>query len=154
MLHYHGHFNRDQFLLGPLNESLLKARETLNFEFVSWRREIFVSSAEQDLLILAFSLCLLHRGHNLDPDDSEVLFHLALNHALMRQVRINSKIIDFCVLWNGWFEQWGVSKEAWSMKHETCSQELPQKNRSFHSTIALWMVLPYRCSIAVLFPAL
>ena len=154
MLRYHGHFNRDQFLLGPLNESLLKARETLNFEFVSWRREIFVSSAEQDLLILAFSLCLLHRGHNLDPDDSEVLFHLALNHALMRQVRINSKIIDFCVLWNGWFEQWGVSKEAWSMKHETCSQELPQKNRSFHSTIALWMVLPYRCSIAVLFPAL
>ena len=117
-------------------------------------REIFVSSAEQDLLILAFSLSLLHRGHNLDPDDSEVLFHLALNHALMRQVRINSKIIDFCVLWNGWFEQWGVSKEAWSMKHETCSQELPQKNRSFHSTIALWMVLPYRCSIAVLFPAL
>ena len=154
MLRYHGHFNRDQFLLGPLNESLLKARETLNFEFVSWRREIFVSSAEQDLLILAFSLCLLHRGHNLDPDDSEVLFHLALNHALMRQVRINSKIIDCCVLWNGWFEQWGVSKEAWSMKHETCSQELPQKNRSFHSTIALWMVLPYRCSIAVLFPAL
>ena len=118
MLRYHGHFNRDQFLLGPLNESLLKARETLNFEFVSWRREIFVSSAEQDLLILAFSLCLLHRGHNLDPDDSEVLFHLALNHALMRQVRINSKIIDCCVLWNGWFEQWGVSKEAWSMKHE------------------------------------
>ena len=79
-------------------------------------REIFVSSAEQDLLILAFSLCLLHRGHNLDPDDSEVLFHLALNHALMRQVRINSKIIDCSVLWNGWFEQWGVSKEAWSMK--------------------------------------
>ena len=116
MLRYHGHFNRDQFLLGPLNESLLKARETLNFEFVSWRREIFVSSAEQDLLILAFSLCLLHRGHNLDPDDSEVLFHLALNHALMRQVRINSKIIDCCVLWNGWFEQSGVSKEAWSMK--------------------------------------
>ena len=79
-------------------------------------REIFVSSAEQDLLILAFSLCLLHRGHNLDPDDSEVLFHLALNHALMRQVRINSKLIDCSVLWNGWFEQWEVSKEAWSMK--------------------------------------
>ena len=34
MLRYHGQFNRDQFLRGPLNESLLKARETLNFEFV------------------------------------------------------------------------------------------------------------------------
>ena len=113
-------------------------------------REIFVSSAEQDLLILAFSLCLLHRGHNLDPDDSEVLFHLALNHALMRQVIINSKIIDCCVLWL----IWTVRGKQRSMKHETCSQGLPQKNRSFHSTIALWMVLPYRCSIAVLFPAL
>ena len=29
------------------------------------------------------------RGHNLDPDDSEVLFHLALNQALMRQVCYN-----------------------------------------------------------------
>lgn len=28
----------------------------------------------------------LQKGHNLDPDDSEVLFHLALNHALMRQM--------------------------------------------------------------------
>ncbi|RMX40578.1 hypothetical protein pdam_00016578 [Pocillopora damicornis] len=41
---------------------------------------------KQTHLILAFSLCLLHKGHNLDPDDSEVLFHLALNHALMRQM--------------------------------------------------------------------
>ena len=118
MLRYHGHFNRDQFLLGPLNESLLKARETLNLsssveQTKSWN---ICLECGKNLLILAFSLCLLHRGHNLDPDDSEVLFHLALNHALMRQVRINSNIIDCCVLWNGWFEQWGVSKEAWSMK--------------------------------------
>lgn len=28
----------------------------------------------------------LQKGHNLDPDDSEVLFHLALNQALMRQM--------------------------------------------------------------------
>ena len=34
MLRYHAQFNRDQFLLDPLNESLLKAREKLNFEFV------------------------------------------------------------------------------------------------------------------------
>ena len=26
------------------------------------------------------------RAHNLDPDDSEVLFHLALSQAVMRQV--------------------------------------------------------------------
>ena len=125
-------------------------------------REIFVSSAEQDLVILAFSLCLLHRGHNLDPDDSEVLFHLALNHALMRQVRINLKIID----WNSCFEQWGGKQR--SMKNFFISnlrksivvwnlfsrKNHRQKNRSSHSTIALWTVLPHQCSVTMLFPAL
>lgn len=35
--------------------------------------------------IIFLAVCFI-RGHNLDPDDSEVLFHLALNQALMRQV--------------------------------------------------------------------
>ena len=126
--------------------------------------EIFVLSVKQTHLILAFSLCLLHKGHNLDPDDSEVLFHLALNHALMRQVRINSKIINCCVLWDGWFEQWGGTQRSMKKNYffrtrenllssKTCPKELSGKKiRTSHSTITLWT--PYRCSVAELFPAL
>ena len=33
-------FNRDQFLLGPSKEGLLKTRETLNFEFVCWTDQV------------------------------------------------------------------------------------------------------------------
>ena len=96
--------------------------------------EIFVLSVKQTHLILAFSLCLLHMGHNLDPDDSEVLFHLTLNHALMRQVRINSKIINCCVLWNGWFEQWGGKQRSmkinlfFELEKIYCHLKLVQKN--------------------------
>ena len=96
--------------------------------------EIFVLSVKQTHLILAFSLCLLHKGHNLDPDDSEVLFHLALNHALMRQVRINSKIINCCVLWDGWFEQWGGTQRSmkkilfFELEKIYCRLKLVQKN--------------------------
>ena len=33
-------FSRDKFLLGPSKESLLKTRETLNFEFVCWTDQV------------------------------------------------------------------------------------------------------------------
>lgn len=41
------------------------------------------------ILCFIFLIVCFIRGHNLDPDDSEVLFHLALNQALMRQVCYN-----------------------------------------------------------------
>ena len=89
---------------------------------------------KQAHLILSFSLCLLHTGHNLDPDDSKVLFHLALNHALMRQARINSKIINCCVLWEGWYEQWGGKQRSmkkilfFELEKIYCHLKLAQKN--------------------------
>ena len=41
------------------------------------------------IFLFIFLIVCFIRGHNLDPDDSEVLFNLALNQALMRQVRYN-----------------------------------------------------------------
>ena len=47
----------------------------------------------------------------MDPDDSEVLFNLALNHALMRQVRDSLKITNRFVLLDGPWESKGRNKD-------------------------------------------
>lgn len=41
---------------------------------------------------------LFFRAHSLDPDDSEVLFHLALCQALMRQVNFIYRLLCMIAL--------------------------------------------------------
>ena len=137
-----------------MNESLLKARETLNFEFVCWTNEVvkYLSRVRNKTFSFLHFLSVFYTG------GTTWILTTAKSYFTSPSVMLswdrwelieNNRLL--CSL--EWLI-WTVRGKQRSMKHETCSQELPQKNCSFHSTIALWMVLPYRCSIAVLFPAL
>jgi len=63
---------------------------SLNVFFLVVRICWYIKTNIHDLMLcFNFLIVCFIRGHNLDPDDSEVLFHLALNQALMRQVCYN-----------------------------------------------------------------
>ena len=82
---------------------------------------------------------LIFRAHSLDPDDSEVLFHLALCQALMRQVNFIYRLLSMI-----------ASVFHWSKPLLTLTLLL-NCSRSFSralSSLVSWLVLCIACAFS------
>ena len=140
MLRYHGQFNRDQFLLSPLNESLLKARETLNFEFVCWTNEVvkYLSRVrKKPSHSCIFSLSFTQRAQLgpwrqrslVSPRPQSCSHETGENYFEYNRLLCSLEWLILTVRGQAQKHEKISSFRTWEnlLSSETCSQELPQK---------------------------